>query len=108
MAMTVLGTDVLAKAGKKNAPLRRALAQWLDATANATWGNIHDVKQTFPTVSSFPVTVKGGGQVTATVFNIKGNEYRLITVIIYAAQTVGIRELLTHAEYDRNVWKERL
>jgi len=36
-----------------------------------------------------------------TVFNIKGNNYRLITVIHYQYQRVYIKEFFTHAEYDR-------
>ncbi|MCC3412952.1 MAG: type II toxin-antitoxin system HigB family toxin [Microcoleus sp. PH2017_29_MFU_D_A] len=40
-----------------------------------------------------------------TVFNIKGNEYRLIVGIDYESQTVYYKYFLTHAEYDKNKWK---
>ena len=36
-----------------------------------------------------------------TVFNVKGNHYRLIAEINYAFARVYIRHVLTHAEYDR-------
>ena len=36
-----------------------------------------------------------------TVFNIKGNNYRLITIIHYQYQRVYIKEFFTHAEYDQ-------
>ncbi len=42
-----------------------------------------------------------------TVFNIKGNAYRLITAIHYDRGRIYIRELLTHAEYDKGDWKQR-
>jgi len=42
-----------------------------------------------------------------TVFNIGGNKYRLIVAIHYNRRKVHIREVLTHAEYDRNDWKRR-
>ena len=42
-----------------------------------------------------------------TVFNIRGNRYRLITKIDYSAGTVQVREILTHAEYDKGEWKTR-
>ena len=39
------------------------------------------------------------------MFNIGGNKYRLITRIEYERQEVYIRNVLTHAEYDREDWK---
>jgi mRNA interferase HigB len=39
------------------------------------------------------------------VFNIKGNNYRLIVGIDYADQTVYFKYFLTHAEYDKDKWK---
>jgi mRNA interferase HigB len=41
-----------------------------------------------------------------TVFNIVGNKARLIVAFHYNTQRVYIRHVLTHAEYDRNKWKE--
>ncbi len=40
-----------------------------------------------------------------TVFNIKGNKYRLIASINYQKQVTYIKYVLTHAEYDKNYWK---
>ncbi len=40
-----------------------------------------------------------------TVFNIKGNAYRPITKIEYSSQIIFIKEVLTHAEYDKDKWK---
>lgn len=39
------------------------------------------------------------------VFNIGGNKYRLITKIDFLRQTVYVRSVLTHTEYDKNRWK---
>lgn len=41
-----------------------------------------------------------------TVFNISGNRYRLIVLIDYTYQEIYIRQVLTHAEYDKNNWKQ--
>jgi len=41
-----------------------------------------------------------------TVFNVGGNKARLIVAIHYNTQRVYVRHVLTHAEYDRNKWKE--
>ena len=40
-----------------------------------------------------------------TVFNIKGNEYRLISLIFYRSKKLFIRDVITHAEYDKGRWK---
>jgi mRNA interferase HigB len=40
-----------------------------------------------------------------TVFNIKGNKYRLILDIDYEEQVVYFKYFLTHAEYDKEQWK---
>jgi mRNA interferase HigB len=40
-----------------------------------------------------------------TVFNIKGNKYRLILSIDYEAQVAYFKYFLTHAEYDKDDWK---
>ncbi|MEG3979486.1 type II toxin-antitoxin system HigB family toxin [Microcoleus sp. T3B2] len=40
-----------------------------------------------------------------TVFNIKGNNYRLIVSIDYESQLIYIKYILTHAEYDKEKWK---
>jgi HigB_toxin, RelE-like toxic component of a toxin-antitoxin system len=40
-----------------------------------------------------------------TVFNIKGNKYRLIVSIDYERQLIYIKYIFTHAEYDKENWK---
>ena len=41
-----------------------------------------------------------------TVFNIKKNEYRLITVIHYNRFKVYVRVVLKHSDYDKGNWKD--
>ena len=41
-----------------------------------------------------------------TVFNIGGNKARLTAAIHYNTKRVYIRQVLTHAEYDKDKWKE--
>ncbi|MGV8135475.1 MAG: type II toxin-antitoxin system HigB family toxin [Mangrovibacterium sp.] len=35
------------------------------------------------------------------VFNIKGNGYRIVTVVVFIAGTLAIRFVGTHEEYDK-------
>lgn len=41
-----------------------------------------------------------------TVFNIHGNDVRLIVQINYTEQRIFIQDILTHTEYDKNKWKK--
>lgn len=43
---------------------------------------------------------------TQTVFDVGGNNYRLIAFVHYRAQIVYIKHVLTHAEYDRGNWRQ--
>jgi mRNA interferase HigB len=106
--MRVLNTAELRKAGRKNVSLRNALAEWLETTEAATWGSIQDVRRTFSAADGVPVKVAGVGIVVATVFNVKGNEFRLITAIDFVSGVVVVKEVLTHAEYNKDSWKGRL
>lgn len=64
----------------------------------ADWRKFADVKATYRTADQVG---------RFTVFNVGGNNFRLITVIDYDCGTVIIREVLTHAEYDKEKWNER-
>jgi mRNA interferase HigB len=42
------------------------------------------------------------------IFNIKGNKYRLIVRVVFARRRIYVKELLTHSEYDKEIWKKWL
>ena len=69
---------------------------WYRIASKATWHNLSEVRQAFRHADIV------GDKI---VFNIKGNDYRLIVQIIYTTQTIYIRQLLTHKEYDKANWK---
>ena len=80
------------------------LATWSRLTLAARWGGLGDTRKTYPHADQ--VKVRSGRVVT--VFNICGNDFRLITAIHYDRQKVFILNFLTHAEYSRSSWKDRL
>jgi mRNA interferase HigB len=77
----------------KNPQSKSALEDWFEKTKEAEWKNFSDIKKTFNTVSSV-----GNNRY---VFNIKGNDYRLVVLIKFTVSHVLIRFVGTHAEYDR-------
>ena len=69
-----------------------ALDIWYRIAKRAEWKNLMDVRRIFPTADAVG---------KFTVFNIKGNEYRLISEINYPTGTIFLRHVLTHAEYSK-------
>jgi len=106
--MELINERVLTKAKKKHRDAAEQIDNWTDTAKDATWQSLADVQRYFASADGVPIKVKGIGVVVVTVFNIKGNEYRLITTIDYARRTIVIREFLTHAEYSKDQWKGRL
>ena len=70
-----------------------ALQEWVSIVKKSQWKCFADVKKTFNSVDCV------GNQ--HYVFNIKGNNYRLVVVIQFTPQFVYIRFIGTHAEYDK-------
>lgn len=102
--MQVVGADLLMAAVRKHPDAASALATWRQVTETATWDSLTDVRLTYPSADG--VKVASGSVVT--IFNIRGNKYRLITRIGYRSGTVLIVAMLTHAEYNKEQWKVRL
>ena len=97
--MIVIGTETAeryfaAHAGDKG--IRAARAQydvWLAIAQRSRWANPEEVKASHPRAS----ILKRG----RVVFNIKGNDYRLVAALQYRAGLLVIRFFGSHAGYDR-------
>ena len=80
------------------------LDAWYRTMQRGVFTDFAHLRAPFPSADQVSVT-SGGTKHTFTVFNIGGNKYRLITEIYYPQRVVLIREVLTHADYDRGDWK---
>jgi mRNA interferase HigB len=69
------------------------LRSWYYEAKMADWKSSNDLKQQFRNAS-----IVGDGKV---VFNIKGNDYRLVVSIDYEFQVIFIRFIGTHKQYDK-------
>lgn len=78
---------------EKNPKAKTALEEWVMIVRRADWRCFADIKSTFNSVDYI------GNQ--HYVFNIKGNDYRIVVVIKYIPQFVLIRFIGTHSEYDK-------
>jgi mRNA interferase HigB len=75
---------------------KKAVETWYLVVKNAAWSNLEDVREVYRDAESVG---------NFTVFNIKGNNYRLIVGINYVKQRAYFKFFLTHAEYDKDYWK---
>ncbi|WP_026712056.1 type II toxin-antitoxin system HigB family toxin [Flavobacterium filum] len=70
-----------------------ALRDWYYKTKRSEWDHFNDIKNTFNSVDYV-----GNNRF---VFNIKGNDFRLVAIVIFASKKVYIRFIGTHAAYDK-------
>ena len=94
--MQVISRKKLREYCKSHADSCEALDDWYKIASKAVWANLVEVQSVYP---------KAEAVGNFTVFNIKGNKYRLILSINYEKQMIYIKYILTHAEYDKETWK---
>ena len=95
-AVRIISKAAITEFSKTHPDALEPLLHWHSITKRAAWRHLADVRADFPHANALG---------TFTVFNIRGNKYRLISVIKYRWQIVYIRHILTHAEYDKGKWK---
>ena len=91
--MRIVAKRTLTDYAEKHPDATMALVGWYEKTLHAEWHSFADIRNTFATVSQV------GNR--RYVFNIKGNDYRLVVLILMTPQTVYIRFVGTHEEYDK-------
>jgi mRNA interferase HigB len=76
---------------------QESLMDWYNITRKTEWKNLAETREVFRHADLVG---------DCTVFNIKGNDFRLITTIRYRVQRLYILRVLTHKEYDKEKWKD--
>ena len=94
--LRVISRSRLREFSQRHADTKNSLDSWFKVASKACWKNLLDVQAQFPSAEAVG---------NFTVFNVKGNRYRLIVDIQYPKQTLLIKYILTHAEYDKDAWK---
>lgn len=101
--MIVLNEQVLQKYWRKHPDSRKWLQAWLAVSREAHWHTIQDVQQTYPAVDG-GVRCRAG---SVTVFDVCGNNHRLIVSVNFRAEVIFLHELMPHSEYSKDLWKGR-
>lgn len=91
--MVIISKGIIHEFAAKHPASLHALNDWWIKTKSADWKLWQDVKNTFN--SCDPV----GNE--RYIFDIGGNNYRLVAMIHFTIRTVYIRGIFTHPEYER-------
>ena len=106
--MRIVREYELAKFAERHPNTRASLNHWAQLMREGSFKSIIDLRETFGRVS--PVKVRprrfNRNSITLTIFNISGNDARLIAVVQYTKQVVIIDQVLTHDEYDTGNWRK--
>ena len=91
--MRVISRSTLRNFWEKHADAETPLKTWFSEVKKAERKNFNQLKAQFGNAS-----VVGNDR---AVFNIKGNDYRLVTALDYEKQILWIRFIGTHKAYDK-------
>jgi mRNA interferase HigB len=88
----VIAVSTLRSFWERHPAAEQPLKAWYEEASNANWTQPADIKLHYRSAS----VLKN----RRVVFNIKGNDYRLIVAIAYRLQVVYVKFVGTHQEYD--------
>lgn len=91
--MRIIARKTLRDFGTRHPQARQPLDDWYRLVNRSEWQTPSDIKLLFRTADFLPDN--------RVVFNIGGNDYRLVAKVEYRFRAVYIRFLGTHAEYDK-------
>lgn len=91
--MKIIDSEKLEKFIRKHMDADKAVQKWIETCESANWKNHSDLKNDF-----LSADYVGNNRY---VFNIKGNNYRIVAVVVFFAGRMIIRFIGTHPEYDK-------
>ena len=93
--MTIAGRQLIEKFIRKHANSKASLSAWLEEAEEAEWETPQDIKDRYRSADFL-----SGNRV---IFDIGGNNYRLMVLVRYRNGMLLIQKIGTHAEYSK--WK---
>ncbi len=90
--MRVISKAILVEFWRKHPASKQALQTWFEDASHSQWKTPQGIKLRYASASFV-----GANRV---VFNIKGNDYRLVVAVAYRFEALYIKFVGTHAQYD--------
>ena len=98
MAVRIIAIKALKEFWEKHSDAEQPLRAWYAEAKNADWKKPADITKLYKSASILTND--------RVVFNIKGNDYRLVAAINYEFNIIYVRFIGTHKEYDKINAKE--
>jgi mRNA interferase HigB len=95
--MDIVNAERLREFARQNQRASTPLKRWEPVARETIWTSFLDIRATFNTADYVDGKV---------VFDVGGNNFRLVAVVDFKGQQIIIRKIMTHAEYDRGRWKQ--
>jgi mRNA interferase HigB len=90
--MRVISKATLVEFWLKHPESKQALQTWFEDASHSQWKTSQDIKRRYASASFVAAN--------RVVFNIKGNDYRLVVAVAYRFAALYIKFIGTHAQYD--------
>ena len=91
--MRIINKEILDLFVKKHADAAKPVNRWIEVLEDAKWQSHNELKELFPNADYI-----GNSRY---VFNIKGNDYRIVAIIIFVLNSATVCFIGTHAEYNK-------
>lgn len=95
-AMKLIGIELLHGFAARRPAARTWIQSWVYETRHANWSCPQDIKNRYRSASFVGKHV---------IFNVKGNDFRMATVIAYATKVVLIKWIGSHDDYAKVNWE---
>ena len=102
--MRIIKEKFLRDAAERYPKAAKYLAAWTVTVRAAAWRNMADVRGCYGSADLVHVRSRK----PVIVLNVCGNTYRLIVALHFNSQVAYTLRFVTHAEYDRDDWKDEL
>jgi mRNA interferase HigB len=93
LVMKILNKELADRFIIKHADAIKPVDRWIEQMEKSVFSNHNELKAAFPSADYI-----GNSRY---VFNIKGNNYRLVAVVLFTAGMITICYMGTHTEYDK-------
>ena len=104
VSVRIIKDAFLVRAARKHPKAASYLETCRKTVKAAEWRSLVDVRRSYPATDA--VKVESGRQ--ELIFNVCGNDFRLIAAAHFNRQIVYTLSFLTHAEYSKDRWKDTL
>ena len=102
--MRIIAEGTIRRWAANHARWAVSLQQWVKVVRGVRWISFGELRRTFPSADS--VVARSGRKVM--VFNVGGNEFRLVCAVHFNTGMVFALRFMTHAEYSKANWKNEL